>query len=216
MKTVRAREPWTDKASPPRTADRIRAAAEDLFCRRSFEAVSVADIAAQAGVNKALVFYHFDSKARLFDLVLEGYYEAHTAALARALDRDGSTAERLHRMVDAYLDFMIENRRYASLIQLQASEPATRPLIRRHVEPLFRLVRDALEGVTPSKGPLSARQIYVTFAGMVTSYFTAAPLIEDAWGKGGPMGASALRERREHVHWMVDMMLTRIDAARSA
>ena len=71
------------------TADRIRAAADELFCQRGYGAVSVGDIAAQAGVNKALVFYHFESKAQLFERVLERYpdsemiYERNIETLRR-------------------------------------------------------------------------------------------------------------------------------------
>lgn len=201
------------KAGATGTAERIRAAAEDLFCRRSYEAVSVGDIAEQAGVAKALVFYHFESKAQLFALVLEGYYQAHKAALQVAFEGEGSMAERLHRMVDAYLDFMTENRRYAGLIQLQMTEPATHPLIRRHLEPLFRFLGEVLADVTPAKGPLSARQFYVTFSGMVTNYFTYAPLLEGVWG-ADPMSPKALLERRRHVHWMVDVMLAHLGSAK--
>lgn len=208
MKKTRKKEPPA-KAGATGTAERLREAAEELFCRRSYEAVSVGDIAERAGVNKALVFYHFESKAQLFALVLEGYYESHRAALAGAFEGEGTMSERLHRMVDAYLDFMTENKRYATLIQLQMTEPSIRPLIRRHVEPLFRWIRSVVADVTPAKGPLSARQFYVTFSGIVTNYFTSAPLLEEAWG-GDPMSPKALEERRQHVHWMVDAMLAHL------
>src|SRR5256885_8471488 len=49
----------------------------DLFCERGYEGVSARDVAERASVNKALVFYHFGSKAKLFDRVIERYYESH-------------------------------------------------------------------------------------------------------------------------------------------
>lgn len=59
---------------PPSVADPldkkksvILDAAELLFARQGFVAVSIRDIAAEAGVNIAAVNYHFGSKERLFE-----------------------------------------------------------------------------------------------------------------------------------------------------
>ena len=118
------------------TAEKIRAAADELFCGHGYAGVSVQDVARLAGVPKALVFYHFTNKATLFERVLERYYHAHTDALAAAYAAGGTTAERLHRMIDAYLSFMVEHRRYATLIQHQVGSPETHPLIQRNLAPL--------------------------------------------------------------------------------
>ncbi|MGH8309797.1 MAG: TetR family transcriptional regulator, partial [Steroidobacteraceae bacterium] len=48
------------KAKRP-TPDRILDAAEQLFARRGFHGVSVRDITSEAGVDVALVNYHFGS-----------------------------------------------------------------------------------------------------------------------------------------------------------
>jgi AcrR family transcriptional regulator len=48
------------------TRDRLMAAAERLFAEKGLEAVSVRDIAAAAGVNSALIAYHFGGKEELF------------------------------------------------------------------------------------------------------------------------------------------------------
>ncbi len=43
----------------------------DLFARRGYDAVRIADIAEAAGVSSAAVHYHFDGKSELFDATLE-------------------------------------------------------------------------------------------------------------------------------------------------
>ncbi len=45
---------------------RILKAAEDLFSRRAFDAVSIQKIATRAGVSKATIFHHFSSKQALY------------------------------------------------------------------------------------------------------------------------------------------------------
>lgn len=188
------------------TAEKIRRAADELFCRVGYDAVSVRDVAERAGVNKALVFYHFTSKEELFERVLERYYEAHRQALAAAFGAEGSPRERMHRLVDAYLDFMADNVRYAVLVQQQISNPETHPLVEKNLAPLYRWIERALSEVAPHEGPSGARQLFVTFSGLVINYFTYAPLLSRLWERDS-LGRAMLEERRRHVHWLVDLIL---------
>jgi len=191
----------------PDTAGKIYQAADALFCEAGYSGVSIRDIAQRAGVNKALVFYHFGNKDELFAKVLERYYSAHIGALSTAYEGEGSQNQRLHRVLDAYLDFMAQNIRYARLIQRQvSSSEADRVLIERNLKPLFDWLQDVLLEVAPRTGPRSVRQFYVTFSAIVINYFTYAPILEVLWDED-PLTQSALDERREHVHWLVDVLL---------
>jgi AcrR family transcriptional regulator len=59
-------------ARPKRTTkEKLMDAAEKLFARRGFHGASLRDITAQAGVDLALVNYHFGSKKQLLEAVLE-------------------------------------------------------------------------------------------------------------------------------------------------
>ena len=192
-------------------AQRILEAADRLFCERGFDGVSMRDVAQLAGVNKALTFYYFNSKAELFERVLERYYRAHMEALEGAFAEDGSLRARIHTMIDAYLDFMVSHQRYARLIQQQVAGSETHhALIERNLAPLFRWTQGVLAGAAPATGHLSARQFFVTFSAMVINYFTYAPVLSAMWGED-PMSATALRERRQHLHWMVDAILDRFE-----
>lgn len=196
------------------TKDKIREAADELFCRVGYDGVSVRDIAEKAGVNKALVFYHFESKAELFERILERYYEAHQRALAQAFEAEGTPRERIHRMLDAYLDFMAKNVRYAVLVQQQLSNPETHPLVEKNLAPFYRWIEHALAEVLPAgarSGKSHARQMFVTFSGLVINYFTYAPMLGRVWERD-PFGESMVDERKKHVHWLVDLMLDDLGA----
>ncbi len=196
------------------TADKIRRAADELFCTVGYDGVSVRDVAERAGVNKALVFYHFKSKEELFERVLERYYEAHRRALADAFGAEGDPRERMHRLADAYLDFMAENVRYAVLVQQQIANPETHPLVEKNLAPLYRWIERALSEVAPHEGPSGARQLFVTFSGLVINYFTYAPLLSRMWERD-PLGRKMLEERRRHVHWLVDLILDDLERSTS-
>ena len=53
------------------TRQRILSSAETLFAERGFETVSLRDITGAAAANVAAVNYHFGSKERLIDAVIE-------------------------------------------------------------------------------------------------------------------------------------------------
>lgn len=195
------------------TPARILQAADELLVEVGYDGVSMRAVAERAGVNKASVFYHFSSKAKLIEQVLERYYSAHLQALSRAFDAGGTVAERFHRLLDAYLDFIDENRRYPRLVQQQiAGSDAHHELVRRNLIPLFEWTIAALCEVAPEHGPTAARQLFATFSGIVINYYTLAPVIGAAWGTD-PLGPEGLAERRAHVHWLVDTLLERLTAA---
>lgn len=188
-------------------AARILEAADELLGEIGYDGASMGRVADRAGVNKALVFYYFGSKERLFQHVLERYYAAHQAALAEAFRRGGSVGERLHRLMDAYFDFIVANERYPRLVQqLVAAGERHVELVQHNLAPLFEWLTEALSEVTPEHGPLAARQFFVTFSGAVINYFTYSPVLAAVWGRD-PGSREALDERRAHLHWLVDTVL---------
>lgn len=65
---------------------RILKAAGHLFAKRGFRGTTTRAIAEEAGVNEALLFRHFPSKAALFDALLTEALESWTQAIVPALD----------------------------------------------------------------------------------------------------------------------------------
>ncbi len=196
-----------EKAPQDTPKERILAAADKLFSERGYDGVSARDLAREAGVTKAAVFYYFDGKDGLYAQVLRGYYAAHEAALSGALAVEGGLRERLHAVVDRYLDFVSENARYARMVQRQvAGGGGDLELVRANLGVLLRGIEGALADVTPADGPLAARHFFVTLSGAVINYFTYAPALEAVWG-ADPLSTEAVEERRAHLHWLVDTLL---------
>jgi len=71
----------------PHTAERILDIAERLVQVRGFNDFSYADIAAELGITKASLHYHFSGKAELGRALIDRYAERFSAALSR-IDRD--------------------------------------------------------------------------------------------------------------------------------
>lgn len=191
-------------------AEQILDAAARLMGESGYDGVSARDIAEEAGVNKALVFYYWGSKPELFEKVLERYYNAHRDALDSAFKSQGTMVERVHRVLDAYLDFIEEHRIYPRLVQQQLTGggPHT-DMVRRNLAAFFDWITEALAEIAPKTGPLASKHFYLSISGIVTNYFTVTPALAEQWGED-PMSPSALAERREHLHWLVDTLLARL------
>ena len=69
------------------TRERILSAAENLFAADGFETVSLRDITGAAGANVAAVNYHFGSKERLIDAVVERHVVPINHERLKLLDR---------------------------------------------------------------------------------------------------------------------------------
>ncbi|RAL24839.1 hypothetical protein DL240_01100 [Lujinxingia litoralis] len=192
--------------------DRILLAAEELFGTYGFDRVSVRDIAERAEVNKALIFYHFNSKDELFETVLLGYFESHTEALREAWTTPGPMRERLHTMIDAYVDFIAHHRAWPRLVQHVAATDHSEhiPTVQRGLQPMFEWVSEVLDELATDEGPLSRRNLFETVAGSVLHHFTYASVLAPMWG-GDPLSQANVDERRAHLHWLVDVLLNALE-----
>lgn len=186
----------------------ILSAAEELFGAHGFDRISVRDIADHAGVNKALIFYHFNSKDELFETVLLKYFADHHRALNSAWSMEGDIRQRLHGVIDAYIDFMIENHAWPRLVQqISATQHKTfLPIVQRGLIPLVRWSEEVLDGVAPKKGPTSAYHLFETISGAVLHHFTHAPVLAPVWDQT-PLAPHVIEERRQHLHWLVDIIV---------
>jgi len=204
-----------DAAPLKERAEQILESARALFGERGYDGVSVRDIADEAGVKKAAVFYYFEGKEDLLQRVLERYYAAHRDALAVAFQAKGPLRARLHGTIDAYLGFMADNNAYARLVQgLIAQGPAWHGHLQRNLEPLLRWTEEALADVAPEDGPLAARHFFLTLSGAVINTFTYGPVLAPMWGSD-PTSAEGLEERRAHLHFVTDALMDRLERRES-
>jgi TetR/AcrR family transcriptional regulator, transcriptional repressor for nem operon len=111
--------------SRPDTAQNILDAAERLVQTRGYNGFSYADIAAELGVTKASLHYHFASKADLGCALIERYQIAFTAALAGIDETVAQPRRKLAGYVELY-DAVIRNDRMC-LCGMLAAEHATLP-----------------------------------------------------------------------------------------
>lgn len=101
-------EPRRRLRAPARRA-LIDAAARDLFAERGYQAVSMGDIAAAAGVARSVLYDHAPSKQALFEGLLRAEHAELTARLAAEMLGDGSARARLDAAIDAFVGYVDEH-----------------------------------------------------------------------------------------------------------
>jgi AcrR family transcriptional regulator len=88
----------------------IEQAAARLFAERGYEATTVEDICAAAGVSKPMLYRHFDSKQELCMRLLERRRDELAAApLGTFLEAHGPIEQRLEAMIDAWFAHVAEH-----------------------------------------------------------------------------------------------------------
>jgi AcrR family transcriptional regulator len=88
----------------------IEDAAARLFALRGYDATTVDEIVAEAGVSKPMLYRHFDSKKELCMKLLERRRdELALAPLDEYIGRDGDPAARLPAMLDAWFEHVKQN-----------------------------------------------------------------------------------------------------------
>ena len=101
------RERGVRGVSPPGPAQRLLAAAEELFGERSYHRTTVADICARAGMATGSFYSYFGSKAEIFAAVVRAINTDLRRAMKAALEHtDGSQRARERASFRVYFDLL--------------------------------------------------------------------------------------------------------------
>jgi AcrR family transcriptional regulator len=107
--------------------EKILDAARAMFGDRGFDATSIAEIGAGAGISKSVLYHYFGSKAGLYQALLEHDGQALIEAVAAAVPPPEVNAPRLRPGVDAFLKFLTE---HPETWNLMTRDPPADPKLR--------------------------------------------------------------------------------------
>lgn len=180
--------------------DRILEAAARLFADRGYERTKLAEVAAEAGVSKALVLWHFGSKERLLREALVRTLEPYrvTVDSLRGLDE----AAQVDRLVEAFFEFVDENAasiRFLLGLVLKGDQ-AARDSVRR-VAGAYRLFGDVIAGALvrgKASGTLPPTVMPETDARIVLAVLTGT-LVERFLFREGDTPSSREASRIKHL-----------------
>ena len=123
-----AREPAYQRLDVDERRRRLLELGVRLFTRHTYAELSMAAIAREAGISKALLYHYFPSKQAYFAATLERQAEELAARIA--VDPALPPAERLTRGLDAFLGWVEENAEgYGKLLEGATTHAEVRELV---------------------------------------------------------------------------------------
>lgn len=173
-------EGYTPSDSPD-TREKILSAACHLFELQGYENTSLSQVAREAKVSKALIFWHFDTKEKLFQNALRKTLEPYfiSDAQLEGLDEKAQLAQ----VIDEFYDFVRDNldsvRFFLSLTVREDKEPSEVMARVGELYGMFRgLIADIIErglrkGLFRSEAAseLEAALIMASMAGILVNQF---------------------------------------------
>jgi AcrR family transcriptional regulator len=189
------------QARSKETRAAILAAAEQVFAKAGLEGARTDAIAAQAGVNKALLYYYFKSKGGLYEAVVEDHFRDFNRQALEVLSASGDARAILLRYVSLYFDFISARQRYAALYQqlmTSRGKPLER-LVRRYFVPRSTAFKKLLErGIREGQfRHVDARHTALSVVGLIVFYFSAAPVLRLLGHSDAYTTANLTRRKRE-------------------
>ncbi|MBU6212715.1 MAG: TetR/AcrR family transcriptional regulator [Gammaproteobacteria bacterium] len=180
------------KAGPEATRQKILDAAEILFAERGFHSVSVRDITAAAGVDVALVHYHFGNKQLLFETVFMRRAELLNAERLRRLEavvqRAKPRAPKVEEIIDAFTHPLLDRsarggpgwKAYFALIaQVNNSTEFGGLMMTRYFDPVVHAFIAALRRAFPGCDERELYWSYHFLSGALTLTFAETGRIDN-------------------------------------
>jgi AcrR family transcriptional regulator len=172
--------------------ERILKVAERVFAAQGFDRARVEEIARLAGVNKALIYYYFKSKADMLDQLVEQIIEEgkslQKTVLAEILGNQEQAPPPLEegvfkKVLDKTLEFLEQRKDVLNIVFMQAlkSHDKRNPLFRYLDSSIQKPLRNLAgqEGKVPrDETALSLQNLYMGFVPLLCFV-----LLNDKWCK---------------------------------
>ena len=181
--------PGGRRRDPEATQQALLAAATALFAERGYDGVALSTIADRAGVNKAMVSYHFGGKRKLYLAIVTATF-ADIVARAEQLPASGRSAPDLLRAFIALVDETATGRNpYFPLIMLREVLAGGRHLGAATLSYPLRVAdvvrqiveRGVREGSFRRVDPLLT---HLSLVGSLLFFHATAPIRERLWREG--------------------------------
>lgn len=187
-----------------KTERKLTDAAQKEFAARGYDGASVRDIAKSAGVNSALVSYHFGGKEGLFEEVIDGTMSELGAKLAEAFSSTPDVVEATRRAVNVYLEHLRASDEFPRLVARSILDGDDRILllVRSYLRPMIEIVRARV-----GDDAIPEQEITTLFAASLLPMLYA-PVLCELWGWEADRAAFVERRHR-HLVQLTETLLDR-------
>jgi TetR/AcrR family transcriptional regulator len=181
------RRPQGAPAFAADSKERILSCAEEVFAKKGFAGARTQEIAELAGVNKAMIYYYFESKEKLLREVLQRILFELIALSQDIMNQHLTPVEELEQFYRGFFKYAARHRNFSRLTTMDlGSEGAYLvTMFENFFRPLFeRGARSIERGIARGEfRPIDARQFLVSIYGMTISYFADAQFVNILMGE---------------------------------
>jgi len=103
------------RSDAPSSRDRLLSAAAAEFAARGFDGAKVDRIAKRARVNKAMLYYHFASKAALYREILRDVFGSVAAAVGQVHESSDPPDQQLREFIEAIANIAVDRPHFPSM-----------------------------------------------------------------------------------------------------
>jgi AcrR family transcriptional regulator len=138
------------KKATPILRNRVFEVAAEVFHRNGFDNTSMSDVAAAAGLTKAGLYHHVESKEVLLNTILDYGLDMTQALVIEPLQRIEDPLERLKTMIELHLRLVLDerNREVTGLLhECKSLSNTDRARINRRKKDYVRMTTKLIEDV---------------------------------------------------------------------
>jgi len=162
------------------TRQAIFEAATAEFAARGFAGAGVDRIARRAGVNKAMIYYHFKSKARLYSDIVRGMFAAIAARTSAVASSPLSPGDKINGFIEAIVAEAGARPYMPPIMMREAAEGGRHldPAILRTILGVFGSLRTILDEGASTRvfKHVDPVLMYFTLVGPIVMYLASAPV----------------------------------------
>ncbi|WP_063021174.1 TetR/AcrR family transcriptional regulator [Nocardia niwae] len=175
----------TRRRLPPDERRRVLLdAGAKLFADQPYDAVLMEDVAAEAGVSRALLYRHFPSKRDLFAAIYQ--LASEQLLVATTFDAEAPLADQLAAGLDTHFDYFEANANSVlAANRVLAADPTIQAIIAGELGELRERVLDALRLEGPPRATVSA---------ILMSWLTFVRVLTVDWLEHGAPTRAQMRE----------------------
>jgi AcrR family transcriptional regulator len=190
--------------APAGTRARLLAAAAAEFAARGFAGANIDRIAAAAGLNKAMIYYHFKSKADLYREILRDMFAAVGARVREAAGSDRPPEEKVRLFVRAIASEAQARPHFPPIWFREIAEGGAHldAETLRHVAGVVEALREIIrDGVRAGRfKPVNPFLVHAGIVGPMLLHFVASGALRSRLHKAGVPAAEVSRDQAiEHI-----------------
>ena len=176
--------------APVDTRSRVLGAAAEEFAANGLAGARVDRIARLAGVNKAMIYYHFASKENLYQTIIDQQVELVVKGIKNLADAETNLESALMQLSRAFHAAFGEDKRFRAIFLHDLAAGGGR--LKRSLTELIwkeglpsRLKQMLDEGIREGRyRHFDSRQALISFAGMNLFYLVVMPIAVSIWEIG--------------------------------